>query len=78
MIGWYLGEDGQIHQWEWFLKIVWIGEGGSRSPYWRPGGYVIKLSGDSSFEVVESVYNDPYAGFRGIEHLAIPAGLGSC
>jgi len=75
MIGWYLGEDGRVHQWEWFLKIVWIGPGGSSSPYWRPGGDVIKLGKDDSFEVIESVYNDPYGGFQGIETLAIPAGL---
>ena len=70
--GWYIGEDGRIHQWEWFLKIVWIGPGGSRSPYWRPEGYAIW----GEFEVIQSVYNDPYGGAHGIETLAIPAGLG--
>jgi len=70
--GWYVGEDGKIHQWEWFLKIVWIGPGGSSSPYWRLGGYVIW----GEFEVIQSVYNDPYGGFHGIETLAVPPSLG--
>jgi len=72
MIGWYLGVDGKVHQWEWFLKIVWIGPHGSRSPYWRPGGYATW----GEFEVIEDLYNDLYGGFHGKENLAIPAGLG--
>jgi hypothetical protein len=64
-VGWYVGEDGKIHQWEWFLKIVWIGPGGS-----------IKFYGLKEFEVIQSVYNDPYGGFHGIETLTIPPGLG--
>jgi len=72
-IGWYLGEDRKVHQWEVFLKIVWIGRGGLRSPYWRPGGYVIW----DQFEVIQVVYNDPYGGFHGIETLVIAPGLGS-
>jgi len=73
MIGWYLGGDGRVHQWEWFLKVVWIGRGGPRSPYWQAGGYVIW----NEFEVIQSVYDDPYGGFHGIEILAPPPGLGS-
>jgi hypothetical protein len=75
-IGWYVGEDGKIHQWEWFLKIVWVGPGGYTSPYWRPGGYVQEFYGMAEFEVIQSVYNDAYGGFHGIEILAIPPGLG--
>lgn len=75
-VGWYVGDDGKIHQWEWFLKIVWIGTGGSGSPYWRPGGTEWEFYGKSEFEIIQSVYNDPYGGFHGIETLAIPPGLG--
>jgi hypothetical protein len=75
-VGWYVGEDGKIHQWEWFLKIVWIGPGGSSSRYWRPGGYVTEFYGMKAFEVIQSVYNDPYGGFHGIETHAVPPGLG--
>jgi hypothetical protein len=74
--GWYVGEDGKIHQWEWFLKIVWIGSGGSGSKYWRPGGKIWEFYGMSEFELIQSVYNDPYGGAHGVERLAKPAGLG--
>jgi hypothetical protein len=30
----------------------------------------------SEFEVIQSVYNDPYGGAHGVERLAKPAGLG--
>ena len=75
-VGWYVGGDRKIHQWEWSLKIVWIGPGDSNSPNWRPGGYVAPFYGMKEFEVIQSVYNDPYGGFHGIEFLAIPPGLG--
>ena len=75
-VGWYVGGDGKIHQWEWSLKIVWIGPGGSNSPYWRPGGTEWEFYGMSEFEVIQSVYNDPYGGFHGIETLATSPGLG--
>ena len=71
--GWYLGDDGKVHQWEYFVKIVWIGGGGSTSPYWRPGGYVIW----TNFEAIQEVYNDPYGGYNGILTHAIPSGFGT-
>jgi hypothetical protein len=78
-VGWYVGDDRKIHQWEWFLKIVWIGSGGRSSPYWRPGGYIgpdVVFYEKAEFELIQSVYNDPYGGSHGIETLATPPGLG--
>ena len=71
--GWYLGDDGQVHQWEYFVKIVWIGPGGISSPHWREGGYVIW----TDFEAIMEVYNDPYGGYHGLALLTNPAGFGA-
>ncbi|RLI39375.1 hypothetical protein DRO69_14365 [Candidatus Bathyarchaeota archaeon] len=76
-IGWYVGDDGKIHQWEWFVKIV--------APDYMPvdeddDGYD-DVSGAKiiwgSFLVIQSVYNDPYGGYHGVEELVTPAGFGA-
>jgi hypothetical protein len=68
-----LGADGSVHQWEYFVKIGCIGSDGTSSPYWPPGGYVIC----GSFEVMQEVCNDHYAGAHGVTTDTIPAGFGT-
>jgi len=70
--GWYLGQDNKVHQWEYFVKIVWIGGNRADGTQLSNGGYVIW----GSYEVIQEVYNDPYGGYHGILTHAIPSGLG--
>jgi hypothetical protein len=62
VVGDYLGDDGAMHQYTWFVKIVWVGPGGD-------------LWGE--FTVVEEIYNDPYSGYHGLQYKSEPGpGLG--
>ena len=78
MIGWYEDENGVIHQWEYFVKII--------APDYipvdaDPADGIDDSSGASiiwgSFLVIQRVYNDPYFGDHGIEELENPAGFGA-
>ena len=88
--GSYVGDDGNEHRWEYFVKIVALDR-----PYATPKNvdedgdgvtdYVLVYdsAGDligrliwGSFVEVLSVYNDPYAGDHGVEFRAPPAGFG--
>ncbi|MBI2914669.1 MAG: hypothetical protein HYY08_01960 [Firmicutes bacterium] len=51
VVGDYVGDDGNLHQYTWFVKIVWVGPGGD---LW------------GQFTVIEEVYNDPYSGYHGL------------
>ena len=70
MSGSYVGDDGKEHQWTYFVKIVakptadydCAANGGSE--IWR------------DFCVIQSVYNDPYGGYHGLEFKAVRPGLG--
>jgi hypothetical protein len=69
--GVYVGEDGKEHRWTWFVKIVA-----------KPAlGYDCVANGGTeiwgSFCEIESVFNDPYAGYHGVELKAARPGLGN-
>jgi hypothetical protein len=57
----YIGSDGNLHTYTDFVKIVWVGTGGS---LW------------GQYEIIEEVYNDPFGGFNGLLYKENPAGLG--
>ena len=77
--GSYLGEDGKMHKWTWFVKIVAAPadaykEGGT---WYTADGTEIGLAIWGSFAEIQSVYNDPYGGYHGVEYLSpASAGLG--
>jgi hypothetical protein len=77
MIGWYIGADGEVHQWEYFVKIV----APDYSPTDTNGDGLDDISGADiiwgSFLVIQRVYNDPYAEVHGVEELVNPAGFGA-
>jgi len=68
--GTYIGDDGQTHRWEWFTKIV-------AKP---TAGYDCAANGGieiwGAFCEIQSVYNDPYGGYHGLEFKAARPGLG--
>lgn len=61
--GTYVGEDGKVHKWTYFVKIV--AQPCAGTPIW------------GAFCIVQSVYNDPYGGFHGLEFKAARPGLGN-
>lgn len=69
----YWGDDGELHHYTYFAKIVWVGPAPSIGP--DPWG-------DSRiwgvYAIIEEVNNDPYGGFHGINKatMARPLGLG--
>jgi hypothetical protein len=69
--GAYIGEDGQEHQWTYFVKIV-------AKPI---ANYDCAANGGSEiwgdFCTIQSVYNDPYSGYHGLEFKAARPGLGN-
>jgi len=69
--GAYVGDDGQEHRWEWFVKIVAKPTAGYDCADY--GG--VQIWGD--FCEILSVYNDPYSGYHGVELKAIRPGLGN-
>lgn len=67
MLGSYLGADNETHNWTYFVKVVYMPTGcETANQLW--GVYCI----------IEEVYNDPYAGFHGVNRTSLvnPAGLG--
>ncbi len=68
--GTYIGDDGKTHGWEWFVKIV-------AKP---TAGYNCAANGGmeiwGEFCEIQSVYNDPYGGYHGLEFKAVRPGLG--
>lgn len=69
--GTYIGDDGKQHKWTYFVKIVA-----------KPTiGYDCAAHGGEeiwdSFCVIQSVYNDPYGGYHGLELKAAWPGLGN-
>jgi hypothetical protein len=69
--GMYTGDDGKEHKWTWFVKIV--AKPTAEYDCAAHGG--IELWG--SFCEIQSVFNDPYAGYHGLELKAIRPGLGN-
>jgi hypothetical protein len=77
--GTYIGDDGEQHQWEYFVKIVAVPEGAySEDGIWYTAeGTEIGTSIWGAFAIIESVYNDPYEGYHGVEYLSpTSAGFG--
>lgn len=67
MHGSYVGSDGETHNWTYFVKIVYMPSGCEpANQIWGP------------YCIIESVYNDPFGGFHGVDRTALvnPAGLG--
>jgi len=75
--GSYLGDDSKMHKWIWFVKIVAVPEDAEKDgEFWYTAdGTQIGTVIWGSFAEIQSVYNDPYGGFHGIEYLS-PAGPG--
>lgn len=67
--GSYIGGDGLRHEWDYFVKIVAMPSAG----YDCAPGYAIW----GEFCAVQSVYNDPYGGYEGVEWQPADPGLGS-
>lgn len=69
--GTYIGDDGKEHKWTYFVKIVakptvdydCAAHGGEQ--IW------------GAFCIIQSVYNDPYGGYHGLELKAARPGLGN-
>ncbi len=71
MEGDYLGVDTEYHHWTYFVKIVYVGPADFPDPW--VGKRIWGL-----YAIIEEVYNDPFAGFHGVDRtrLVNPAGLG--
>lgn len=67
----YLGADGDMHHYTYFVKIVWVGPAPSPDP-WAAN----RIWGD--YAIIEEVMNDPYLGVQGVDRstLVKPAGFG--
>ena len=69
--GTYTGDDGKEHKWTWFAKIV----AKPTADYDCAAHGGVQIWGD--FCEIQSVYNDPYAGYHGLEFKATRPGLGN-
>jgi len=67
----YIGDDGKEHKWTWFVKIV--AKPTASYDCATYGG--VEIWG--SFCEIQSVYNDPYSGYHGLEYKAVRPGLGN-
>jgi len=69
--GTYIGDDGKEHKWTYFVKIV-------AKP---TGDYDCAAHGGEeiwgAFCIIQSVFNDPYGGYHGLEFKAARPGLGN-
>ena len=67
----YLGDDGEMHHYTYFVKIVYVG------PAEIPDSWADKRIW-GLYAIIEEVYNDPYGKFHGVDRsrLVNPAGLG--
>lgn len=77
MIGWYEADDGNVHQWEWFVKIVAAPADANvvDGTWYAADGTEIGPVIWGAFAEIQSIYNDPYDGYHGVEYLS-PAGPG--
>lgn len=68
----YLGDDGQLHHYTYFVKIVWVGPASLSPDPWL----AVRIWGQ--YAIIQEVTNDPYGGHHGVDRnrLAHPAGLG--
>lgn len=69
--GTYTGDDGKEHRWTWFVKIV----AKPTADYDCAAHGGMEIWG--SFCEIQSVYNDPYDGYHGLEYKAVRPGLGN-
>jgi hypothetical protein len=69
--GTYVGDDGKEHKWTWFVKIV----AKPTADYDCAAHGGVQIWG--SFCEIQSVYNDPYSGYHGVELKATRPGLGN-
>lgn len=69
--GSYVGDDGKTHHWEDFVKIV----AKPTDPYDCTAVGGVEIWG--AFCIIQSVYNDPYGGYHGLEFKAARPGLGN-
>ena len=69
--GTYTGDDGKEHRWTWFVKIV--AKPTADYDCAAHGGMEIW----NDFCEIQSVFNDPYAGYHGVELKAARPGLGN-
>lgn len=67
----YIGDDGRVHRWTWFVKIV--AKPAADYDCAAHGGMEIW----GSFCEIQSVFNDPYGGYHGLEFKAVRPGLGN-
>ncbi len=86
----YIGDDDKQHQWEYFVKIVavpddayYVDTNGNGKPdddvelWYTADGTEIGPSIWGQFATIQSVYNDPYGGYHGVEYLSpTSAGFG--
>ncbi len=68
----YLGGDGEMHHYTYFVKIVWVGPAPAGTDPWADK----RIWGE--YAIIEEVFNDPYGGSHGVDRsrLVNPAGLG--
>ena len=77
--GTYIGDDNKEHRWDYFVKIV-----AAPADAYISGGFWYTADGTeigpviwTEFAIIESIYNDPYGGFHGVEYLSpTSAGFG--
>ncbi len=69
--GTYVGDDGKAHRWEYFVKIV----AKPTADYSCAANGGIEIWGE--FCQIQSVFNDPYGGYHGLEFKAARPGLGN-
>jgi hypothetical protein len=76
----YVGADNKDHKWVYFTKMVKV-----PSTAYLSGAYWYSADGTEigpaiwgGFATIESIYNDPYSGFHGVEYLSdYAAGYGA-
>jgi len=75
--GTYIGKDSKTHKWTYFIKIVAAPEDAELvgSIWYTADGTEIGPVIWGEFATIQSVYNDPYGGYHGIEYLS-PVGPG--
>jgi hypothetical protein len=69
--GTYIGDDGKEHKWTYFVKIV--AKPTADYDCAAHGGEEIW----GTFCIIQSVFNDPYGGYHGLEFKAARPGLGN-
>jgi len=69
--GAYVGDDGKEHKWTYFVKIV----AKPTADYDCAAHSGEEIWG--AFCVIQSVFNDPYGGYHGLEFKAARPGLGN-